>query len=401
MSEASRYLYSLAQALAKMSLYSDGHPARARAAEQSFEQLRDLQRADTAPAFSFLGREVIYQLRAMPGMSDWDWAERLSAAGVQRLEFDGEVSPEEYRIFLEDVAGRIAVMHGAGNKPEPPRFARVAPIRYGAVGLRETISDVPTGEHRRSDAEELPGLDLSEEAEATQWMHAEVKEKVRLPMAEAELVVTSLSHAMRQEQQMLLPLLTLKEFDQYTTTHAINVAVLSMGLAECLGLSRREVRAFGLAGLLHDVGKVRVPHEILRNPGRLTAEETAIIRHHPVDGAHIILRGHPHHETCAVVAFEHHIMLDGTGYPERTVRRGCHQASLLVHVCDVFDALRTHRPYRVAWVTPSILAYIQRRIGIEFDPMVARAFMKMLQESETRLARSRATDLEIPAPALI
>ncbi|MFN8581583.1 MAG: hypothetical protein U0163_11485 [Gemmatimonadaceae bacterium] len=137
MNNAGRYLTSLAQALAKMSLYAEGHPARARASDASFEQLRELQREDATPVFSFLGREVIYNQRSMRELSDWDWSERLSSCGVQRLEFDGIVAREEYRAFLEEVLSRIS-LHGAGNIILPEGKHRATPIRFGAIGLKDT-----------------------------------------------------------------------------------------------------------------------------------------------------------------------------------------------------------------------------------------------------------------------
>ena len=94
-------------------------------------------------------------------------------------------------------------------------------------------------------------------------------------------------------------------------------------------------------------------------------------------------------------------MLDGSGYPTRSTKRACHHASLLVHVCDVFDALRTNRPYRTAWQTPAILSYIESRMGSEFDADAAQGFIRMMTEWEIRTARARSLDLESPAPALI
>lgn len=98
-------------------------------------------------------------------------------------------------------------------------------------------------------------LDLTEEADVVVWMHDEVAAGGRLPLLEAEVVIDSLVNAVHQQANAFVALLTLKEFDQYTTTHALNVAVLAMGLAEHLRLSSREVRAYGVAGLLHDLGK--------------------------------------------------------------------------------------------------------------------------------------------------
>jgi putative nucleotidyltransferase with HDIG domain len=393
MTEAIRFLTSLAQALAKMSLYADGHPTRGRAADASFAQLRELQKVDARPRFSFLGRSVVYGERAIRELADWDWSAKLSAAGIQRIEFPESVDAEEYRRFLEDILTRIALMGGAGHMLSEADQAQgsTQPIRFGAIGVRAS-------QERSDSIEEVEppeptlALDLTEEADVVMWMHDEVASAGRLPLLEAEVVIDSLVNAMHQQANAFVPLLTLKEFDQYTTTHALNVAVLAMGLAEHLRLSTREVRAYGVAGLLHDLGKVKVPVEIVQKPGALTPEEQAIMRQHPTDGARLILESDNRLDLSAAVAFEHHIMIDGGGYPTRRTRRDCHHASMLVHVCDVFDALRTHRPYRVAWEVNAVVDYIMQRTGTEFHPDVARAFVAMLRERELREARADAID---------
>lgn len=393
MTEATIYLTSLAQALAKMSLYAEGHPARARAADASFERLRVLQRSDPQPTFSFLGREVIYAQRALRELADWDWSGRLSNAGVQRIEFRAAVEQEEYRAFLDDLLSRLSLAAGPKDRPLiEPITNRATPIRFGAIGLRGAAVEQFQDEDLDTLMLEAHALDLSEEAEVVTWLHEEVLSRNSLPLAEAEAVVHSLSHAMHAASNALIPLLSLKEFDQYTTTHALNVSVLAMGLAEHLGLSAREVRTFGVAGLLHDLGKIRIPKEVLCKPGSLTDEEFAMIRAHPVEGARIILDSDHRLDLSAVVAFEHHIMIDGSGYPVRATRRDCHHASRLVHVCDVFDALRTHRPYRVAWETTAILEYIERRSGMEFDPTICGPFLEMMRERDLRVARARSID---------
>jgi putative two-component system response regulator len=156
-----------------------------------------------------------------------------------------------------------------------------------------------------------------------------------------------------------------------------------MALAESLGCTRREVREFGVAGLLHDIGKIRVPIEVLTKPGKLSDEERTLINRHPVDGARIIMQSDEALDLAAVVAYEHHIMLDGGGYPAMHYGRACTLASRLVHVCDVFDALRTKRPYRDAWELERVLAYLLERAGTEFDPDLVTAFMDLLRRSET------------------
>jgi cyclic di-GMP phosphodiesterase len=201
-------------------------------------------------------------------------------------------------------------------------------------------------------------------------------------------VVRSLSVAMHGEQEMLLPLLQLREFDEYTTTHSLNVSVLTMALAEHLELVPREVRAYGVAGLLHDLGKVRIPLEILNKPGKLTDEERKEMQRHTVEGARIIISSNRDLDLAAAVAYEHHIMIDGGGYPHCHYHRDCHRASKLVHVCDVYDALRTNRPYRLAWESEKVLGYIEERAGTEFEATVAAEFVRMMRKLETRVQRA-------------
>jgi putative nucleotidyltransferase with HDIG domain len=203
---------------------------------------------------------------------------------------------------------------------------------------------------------------------------------------------------MHGDQEVVLPLLQIRRYDEYTTTHSLNVCVLTMGLAEWMGLGARDVRAFGVAGLLHDIGKIKVPSEILNKAGRLTPEEREIMNRHPVEGARIIIETERNLDLAAVVAYEHHIMINGGGYPKLEYPRECHQSSKLAHVCDVYDALRTDRPYRAAWPAPKVLAYLEERAGTEFDPDLARAFVKMMSEWEPKMA-SQETPAEVAAAA--
>jgi len=385
---AVRFLTSMAQALATMSLYAEGHPARARAAIGSFGTLRDLQAVDPRPSFSFLGSEVVYGQQAIRGLTDWEWAMRLANVGVQRLEFADIVERDAYVSFLEDVLARvsafsaIAAANAATNLPAP-RGNGPTPIRFGAVGVRGTLDPRPV---EAAPIDESSLLDLNAEVDAIQWVHEEVNAREEIPLLEAESIVRSLSVAMHGDSKMLLPLLTLKEFDQYTTTHALNVSVLAMGLAEFMGLPPKEVRSYGVAGMLHDLGKVRVPKDVLTKPGKLTPEEWSLMRSHTVEGARLILQSDENLDVAALVAFEHHIMINGGGYPDRHFRCDCHKASTLVHVCDVYDALRTKRPYREAWEPAATLAYIERGVGTEFDADIAKAFIAMMGKWEPRLA---------------
>src|SRR5437773_10803772 len=243
MSDPARFLTSFAQALAAMTLYRDGHPARARAVDAAYQELHDLQ-ADTArPLFTFLGDEVVYGRLPLRELKEWDWGRRLAEAGVQRLEFEDHVSRDDFEGFLDEV---LAPVTPSIIDTTESRQMRRTSIRFGAVGLR--------GETDLA-SEPLPtatiSFSLGEEADTLRWLQREVQTTGAVPLVEAEAVVRSLAVAMHGGRQIVLPLLQLKEFDQYTTTHSMNVSVLSMALAEFQGLGARDVRALGIAGLVH------------------------------------------------------------------------------------------------------------------------------------------------------
>ena len=384
MSEPARFLTSFAQAISAMVLYASGHPARQKAIDASHEQLVLLQTNETLrPQFSFLGGEVIFGQRTLRELKEWDWGMRLANAGIQRLEFTDVVSREDYEAFLDEVMAKLtlATIDTAAARPE-----RRTSIRYGPIGVKGMTS----AQLGHSEGGLLPTATISytlrEEADAVRWMHDEVQQLGQLPLIEAEAVVRSLSVAMHADSEIVIPLVQLKEFDQYTTTHSLNVSILAMALAEFIGLGARDVRAFGVAGLLHDLGKVRIPKEILTKPGRLTEAEFAVMKRHPVDGARLIIESDRQLDLAAVVAYEHHVMLNGGGYPCMHYGRECHHASKLVHICDVYDALRTKRPYRDAWTAEVTMEHIATRAGTEFDPDLVRAFTAMMQKWEGRVA---------------
>ncbi|MGH7446938.1 MAG: HD-GYP domain-containing protein [Longimicrobiales bacterium] len=382
MTGAVRFLHTFAQAVAAMALYREGHPARERAIDATDDWLHRALEVQPRLQFTFLPDEVICGSEPLRELADWDWSRRLAGAGIQRLEFDDTVTRDDLEDFLDEVAARLTL---AAVHSSEARQMRPGSIRFGSVGLQgdEVLIDVP----EQFDELPLSGYSLTEEADTLRWLHDEVNDTRQLHLAEAETVVRSLSVAMHGDRDVLIPLLQLRQFDEYTTTHALNVSVLSMALTEFLQLPPRDVRTFGIAGLLHDIGKVSIPREILVKPGKLTPTEREIINTHTVEGARIIIQTQDQLDLAAVVAYEHHITIDGGGYPAMRYRRDCHYASRIVHVCDVYDALRTKRPYRDAWEAERVLAYIAERAGSEFDAVIAESFVRMMRSLETRVTR--------------
>lgn len=382
MSTQSEFLNAFAQGLSALALYPEGHVSRIRTLDLVFDKAKRLLEEDTAPCFSFIGDDVVYGNIPLREMRGWEWSHKLAGIGVQRLEFDQTLTQLELDGVLDEIGGRFA--HRSVSSAEARQTQRRS-MQYGEIGMKGEELDVEISSATIS-------FNLNEESEAVKWMHEEIEVGQKLPLIEAEAVVRSLSVAMHGDQQVMVPLLKLKEYDEYTVTHCLNVSVLAMALTEWIGLGDRDVRAFGVAGLLHDLGKTKIPKEILHKPGKLHENEREVMNRHPADGARIILESHANLDLAAVVAYEHHIMIDGGGYPQFSYARDCHQGSKLVHVCDVYDALRTKRPYRDAWPSEKVLNYLEERAGTEFDNEIANKFVRMMKVWEPQIARVSADE---------
>ncbi len=170
----------------------------------------------------------------------------------------------------------------------------------------------------------------------------------------------------------------MRNYDNYTFTHMVNVSILTMGQARALGIEGRLLREFGLSALMHDIGKVRTPKEILQKPERLTEQEFVIMRRHPVEGAEILRRTPEMPILAPVVAFEHHLRLDGTGYPAGAKRSSLNLGTMICSIADVYDAMRSQRAYQQAFPTDRVLAVLKKDDGAHFEAHLVRRFVQLL-----------------------
>jgi putative nucleotidyltransferase with HDIG domain len=193
----------------------------------------------------------------------------------------------------------------------------------------------------------------------------------------ARTMIDGLAQAVAQNRTALLALTTLKNYDNYTFTHMVNVSILTMGQARGLGIEGPLLREIGLAALMHDIGKVRTPLEILNKPDKLTDDEFVIMKLHPVHGAEILRRTPDVPPLSPVVAFEHHLRIDGTGYPP-VKRSSLNVGTMLCSIADVFDAMRSQRGYQQAFPTDRILEVLKRSDGKQFDQHLVRRFVQLI-----------------------
>lgn len=200
-------------------------------------------------------------------------------------------------------------------------------------------------------------------------------------------LVADIRMALLSTGGVLPPLATLKRFDEYTFVHTLNVAMLSAALAEAVGLTGRQVHDLTVAALLHDVGKECIPPEILNKKGKFTDEEFRIVQRHPVDGARMLYNAGKVPAVAPIVAFEHHMHADGGGYPRVNRPRRLHLASRIVQVADVFDALRTVRPYRPAMPVEKIVGILLEQRGTKLDAELVETFIAQIVMAESSSAQ--------------
>jgi HD-GYP domain-containing protein (c-di-GMP phosphodiesterase class II) len=170
--------------------------------------------------------------------------------------------------------------------------------------------------------------------------------------------------------------------DHYTGAHTDEVANLSIRIALTLGLDSSDAHEIGLAGKLHDIGKVAVPDAMLRKPTGLTPEEWAVMRRHPIVGAGVVRRI-PTLGLLAPAIRGHHEHWDGSGYPDGLCGTEIPLAARIVAVADAYGAITTERPYRAASSPEWALAEIRRCAGTQFDPRVVAALERLLEAAPT------------------
>jgi putative nucleotidyltransferase with HDIG domain len=190
-----------------------------------------------------------------------------------------------------------------------------------------------------------------------------------------DAVVADISAAATPDAGTIVRLAALKSHDEYTFVHTINVSILGTALARALGMTPDQVHAVTVAALLHDIGKSALPTALLNKSSALTPEDLATLRTHPLEGALMLMNAPDLPDAAAVVAYEHHVRVDGGGYPAVPAGWRTSPATRVVQVADVFDALRTNRPYRPAMPLPEVVAMLRRDAGKALDPDLVDVFL--------------------------
>jgi putative nucleotidyltransferase with HDIG domain len=364
---ADELLRRLAASVRSAQLYSPGHPIIGRNLESlsaAFQMLHGLQPAVT---IGLVGDEVIVDDMPMARADTLGpFVRRLQQAGVERITVDRGVTLEGITEFLAAIT-TIDARDGQTAQP----FPAIAHIRVGRVTVEQrvegSLTDMATIKRLYTDAVSVAS-DVWDSAQTEGHPDATA----------ARSMIDGLAQAVAQNRTALLALTTLKNYDNYTFTHMVNVSILTMGQARGLGIDGPLLREFGLAALMHDIGKVRTPLDILNKPDKLTDEEFVIMKRHVVDGAEILRMTPDVPALAPVVAFEHHLRVDGSGYPNGVARSSLNIGTMLCSIADVYDAMRSQRHYQKAFPTDRILAVLKRNDGTQFDQHLVRRFVQLI-----------------------
>ena len=194
----------------------------------------------------------------------------------------------------------------------------------------------------------------------------------------AKQLVEEISDSVARNPGALISLARLKTVDDYTYMHSVAVCAMMVALARQLGLDAVQVRAAGMAGLLHDLGKAMMPLEVLNKPGKLTEAEFAVMKSHPEAGYRMLLKS-DHVDAAALdVCLHHHEKIDGSGYPKGLKGDEISLLAKMGAVCDVYDAITSNRPYKPGWDPAESLRKMAEWSKGHFDPLVFQAFVKSM-----------------------
>ena len=358
----------LAAALRGSDLYSPTHPLVQRGIDALSTAAIDALQAAPSVVIGFIGDEVVVDDMRLPRgtASLIGFARDLRERAIEKVTLSRGLTRDEIR----SVIGVLSDRTSSTALPDRLTARGVRHVTLGRVVVDE-VSDQPAG---IAAARRVYGTAV-ETAERL-WRAAQAGDKP--DPAAARKIIDDLARLVTQDRTSLMALTALKKYDNYTFTHMVNVSALAMAQARALNIDGALLREFGFAALMHDIGKVHTPLEVLNKPDKLTKEEFDIMKQHVVDGAHILRRTPEMPALAPIVAFEHHLKQDLSGYPEHIGSRSLNLCTMIVSIADVFDALRSNRPYRQGLATVRIRSIMGEQGNPAFNQPLLKRFVNLM-----------------------
>jgi HD-GYP domain-containing protein (c-di-GMP phosphodiesterase class II) len=294
----------------------------------------------------------------------------LRSRGIEHLKFLRGITRQE--------VGKLILSLAA----QPGKAADIASsehLRFGYLNLEERPSLCGLGEQGGTAG--LPDLPQKELERFTE-IYQMVRRRQKLKIAGIMEIVADFVEAFSREGTPLMVLAALRENDEYTFTHSANVCILNLAQAMALGITGQQLNEIGVAAMLHDVGKLFVPEEIITKKGKLTDKEFDLIKQHPVKGARYLMDAPGVPRMAPIAAFEHHAKYNLTGYPKFPPDWKLNLCSHLTAISDFFDATRTRRSYREPLELEEIMAMMVDLAGTDLHPALTRNFLHIMSETQ-------------------
>jgi HD-GYP domain-containing protein (c-di-GMP phosphodiesterase class II) len=381
----SRVISLLTAAVTNTSLYSSNHPQVAQYVAKAYAGLVDMLRQKNEITVLLIGQDLVADNRPLvsTGAASYvsNFSRILKKKAVERLTFVDGLAQSELQSLINDLAS-----------PDTASVRSTQSIKLGKVELRVRTNEETGGDVLSALSEagvSAPGVSqeimqellalTASELDALKEVYLSAKRHKKIDVRGVDDMVKGFIRGFRQEINPLSLLASLKSVHEYTFTHVTNVCILTMSQAENLGFKGEHLHQIGVASLLHDVGKVFIPEEILNKPGKLSQEERKIIETHTVKGARYLMGVEGIPKLAIIAAMEHHLKFDGSGYP--SIKGGWRPniASQLISVADVFDAMRSKRSYQGAIPIQKIVDVLTNGKGSSFNPQLVDHFFRMIR----------------------
>lgn len=372
----SQALALLTAAVTNVGLYPPTHPQVAPYIDKAHESLSALLEENAQLTVLLIDDDLISNNRKLsfPGSGGVALAKALKKKGVGRISFITGLPRSHLERLIQGLAA-------ADKKTLRPTSC----IKLGKIELaKDTGSE---GMEQDDDGQETPLADqvadfiACRERGLSQMcdLYNRIKAGERMDVKVIHGIVSEFVRRFRREMNPLSLLASIKRHDEYTFVHVTNVALLAMCQAEGLGFSGSNLHDIGVAALLHDVGKLVITDKIIAKPAALTDEERFIMEKHTSLGAQYLINQKEIPSLALVAALEHHVKFNGTGYPSIPGRWRPHIISQLITVGDVFDAMRSRRPYRDAIPLQETIKTMRSLSGTVFNPVLLDFFLKLIE----------------------
>jgi len=365
----------LSAILKNAALYPEAHPYLLTAADKFRGKIEELLVDRKEVVFFLVGGELFFEKISVPIDQVLSLLlEQFTTRDVGGIVFTQGLTAQELIRFAGLMIKEPAYLAGQGGIHAVVEKEGILHIVLHNVVLveKQTGAAIKAGKKKASDVFK-DAVDTVQEM--VQAMHFDQASSVR----KVNSVIQAMVDNILDNRDALMGLTSLKMYDEYTFAHSVNTSILAASLGTFLSFDKPQIATLGTAALMHDIGKVAVPHEIINKPGKLTPEEWDQVKRHPVEGALLLVDTPGVSKMAMVAAFEHHQHGGVRGYPQVNGQHERHPFSQIVALADAYEALTAARVYYSSQMPPdqSIRILINNR-GATCDPVIVKAFVNMV-----------------------